>query len=108
MPVAPKSEAPHLAVEEDRIAAALVGRGLVTREEVQQCRAESPAGQPILERLVAAGFLTASQAKRLAADVEQLATQQIPGYQILQRLGQGSMGIVFKARQLSMNRLVAI
>jgi serine/threonine-protein kinase len=34
--------------------------------------------------------------------------QPIPGYQLLEKIGQGSMGIVYKARQLSMNRLVAI
>jgi serine/threonine protein kinase len=34
--------------------------------------------------------------------------QQIPGYQLLGMLGQGAMGGVFKARQLSMDRLVAI
>src|SRR5207237_1732278 len=37
-----------------------------------------------------------------------LLGQQIPGYQLLEKLGQGSMGTVYKARQLSMDRLVAI
>jgi serine/threonine-protein kinase len=32
----------------------------------------------------------------------------IPGYQLLEKLGTGSMGTVYKARQLSMNRLVAV
>ena len=34
--------------------------------------------------------------------------QQIPGYQILQKLGAGAMAVVFKARQLSLNRIVAV
>jgi serine/threonine-protein kinase len=37
-----------------------------------------------------------------------LINQQVPGYQFLEKLGQGAMGTVFKARQLSMNRLVAV
>jgi serine/threonine protein kinase len=37
-----------------------------------------------------------------------LAPLEIPGYQFLEKIGQGSMGTVFKARQLSLNRLVAI
>ena len=34
--------------------------------------------------------------------------QQLPGYQILQVLGSGSMAVVYKCRQLSLNRTVAI
>jgi serine/threonine-protein kinase len=37
-----------------------------------------------------------------------LVGEKIPGYEMLEKLGQGAMGTVFKARQLSMNRLVAI
>jgi serine/threonine-protein kinase len=36
------------------------------------------------------------------------ASRQIPGYQILEKLGAGAMAVVFKARQLSLDRTVAI
>jgi serine/threonine protein kinase len=98
-------------LDEERLAHALISRGLLTREELQQCRPGSgdPAGaEAFLSRLTAAGLLTANQAQRAAKELETLLGQQIPGYQLLEKLGQGSMGTVYKARQMSMNRLVAV
>jgi serine/threonine-protein kinase len=34
--------------------------------------------------------------------------QRIPGYQLIERIGAGGMGVVYKAKQLRMDRLVAI
>src|SRR6202011_5244987 len=47
-------------------------------------------------------------ARRAAHEVSPPVGQQVPGYQLVEKLGQGSMGTVYKARQLSMNRLVAV
>ena len=97
--------------DEDRLAHALVSRGLLTREEAKACRpaAGAEAGpDALLARLTAAGVLTAAQAQRAKKELETLLGQQIPGYQLMEKLGQGATGVVYKARQASMDRLVAV
>jgi eukaryotic-like serine/threonine-protein kinase len=106
-----KPDPAALFAEEERLAHALISRGLVTRDEVQPCRSPADAAEgaeALLKRLVKAGCLTLNQARRAAAEITTLLDQQIPGYQLIEKVGQGSMGTVYKARQLSMNRLVAI
>jgi serine/threonine protein kinase len=103
------SESGVFKLDEDRVAQALVLRGLLSPDEVAQCR-PAKGGNPsaYLDRLVQAGLVTATQSKRLLHDLPAMAAQPIPNYQFLSRLGQGATGTVFKARQVSMNRLVAV
>jgi serine/threonine-protein kinase len=60
--------------------------------------------------LVEKGYITSSQYRRLVEeyDGKKTAKQQIPGYQILGKLGKGAMATVYKARQISLDRIVAI
>jgi serine/threonine-protein kinase len=103
-----RTESTPLPIDEDRLAHALVTRGLVTAEEIHAARTAPSAKVSLLGRLVDSGHLAPSQARRVQQELATPAAQQIPGYQLLEKLGQGSMGIVYKARQISMNRSVAI
>ncbi|UCF00008.1 MAG: serine/threonine protein kinase [Planctomycetota bacterium] len=60
--------------------------------------------------MVDLGYITQNQAERLKKSIKEskAAAHQIPGYQILGKLGAGAMAIVYKAKQLSLNRTVAI
>ena len=101
---------PDPRLDEERLSHALISRGLLTREEVRACRGSSDGVGPeaLLARLTIAGALTAGQAQRAKVELSTLLGQQIPGYHLMEKLGQGAMGVVYKARQASMDRLVAV
>jgi serine/threonine-protein kinase len=110
MPSSVKAEAASTSLDEDRLIHTLVNRGLCSQSDIQQWR--PPAGSPngpdvLLSRLVEGKCITSEQARRISQEM-MLVNQHIPGFQLLEKLGHGSMGSVFKARQLSMNRPVAI
>ena len=44
----------------------------------------------------------------MIAKVEDNQKSQIPGYQLISKIGKGAMASVYKARQLSLDRIVAI
>jgi len=90
-------------------------QGLCTDKELQQSleelKSRSSANPAILKDLmVELGYITESQAERLGTGIKEskAAAHQIPGYKIVGKLGAGAMAVVYKARQLSLNRMVAI
>ncbi|MBB6431020.1 serine/threonine protein kinase [Algisphaera agarilytica] len=59
--------------------------------------------------LIAEGLVTQKQLDRLKPELEERrAGAQIPGYQIIRQLGAGAMARVFLAKQISLDRMVAI
>jgi serine/threonine-protein kinase len=89
--------------------------GLCTDEElrhsIEQMETRRKVSPTVLEDLmINLGYITKTQAERLRQTIKEskAAVHQIPGYQILGKLGAGAMAIVYKARQLSLNRTVAI
>ena len=104
-------------LEDSQICRLVVERQLITPDELraatdqQRQLAASGHERPISEILVDLGFLTRTQLQRLQGSNDDSGgrpAQQIPGYQILNKCGAGAMAVVYRAKQLSLNRTVAI
>lgn len=92
-----------------------VEHGLCTDDELRRSIEEMKSRRkisPVILKdiMIAMGYVTANQAERLKTSIKEskVAAHQIPGYKILGKLGAGAMAIVYKAKQLSLNRTVAI
>ena len=115
--VLPRTPRVHRRVDESQLEKSILRRGLATAAEIEACKSqrkqlaskESDASKSLLEIMVEAKVLTRSQVTRLVQESGEANRKfQIPGYQMIQRLGKGSMGVVYKAKQLSVDRVVAI
>ena len=94
---------------------AAVESGLVTREQAEQSMAEMKLAESIGAEvtldavMVKKGLLTRLQADEL---LESLARKKVPkrlaGFDVLETIARGGMCTVFKARQISMDRIVAL
>src|SRR5580658_6375323 len=88
--------------------------GLVTRTEVDFCReqqkqASDPNTRSLSDLLVENNFLTANQAKRVRQVViDGKSSRNIPGYDLIKEVGKGAMAKVYLAKQISLNRRVAV
>ena len=94
----------------------VIEQGLATEDEVQDCATlqkqvaqEGRRRSSLIDVLISNGVVTQSQVDRLRPRAEeQRAGRHIPGFKIYKRLGTGAMATVFLAKQLSLDRMVAI
>ena len=91
----------------------IVELGLATRTEVEFCREHQkqlsePNLHSLADLLVEHSFITLNQAKRIRSVLAERRNSQIPGYRVIEKLGKGAMATVYKAKQESLDRIVAI
>lgn len=93
----------------------VVDQGLATPEELQQCIEQARLasadgnGKTVGQIMLENDYITRRQLDRARQHAEaERSGQQIPGYKVLGKLGAGAMATVYKAKQLSLDRMVAI
>ena len=91
----------------------VVDQGLATQAEVDHCRTlaqqDQPSAQSLTQLLITNEYVTERQLNRLRARMEaDRKDQRIPGFKVTGKLGAGAMATVYKAKQLSLDRTVAI
>ena len=92
----------------------VVEQRLATQQEVEECLsllaklAREQSQQTLADVLVQQGVVTRRQIQRLKKSIEETRGTEIPGYLLERQLGAGAMAVVFRARQLSLDRTVAI
>src|SRR5215203_7153825 len=101
---------PNLDTEVGRVVSEM---GLATRTEIEFCREQQkqssdPNQRSLADVLIEHSFITVNQAKRIRGQIEDRRSSQIPGYQLIGKLGKGAMATVYKARQISLDRTVAV
>ncbi|MBU0618503.1 MAG: serine/threonine protein kinase [Planctomycetes bacterium] len=103
--------------DDSQIRRLVVESSLVTREELREAaerqRQAVAEGRHRLigEVMVDLGFLTRTQLNRIQGNSEDSGgrpAQQIPGYQLQKKIGAGAMAVVYKAKQISLDRTVAV
>jgi serine/threonine-protein kinase len=98
---------------DSEVGKAIVDLGLATKTEVEFCREQQkqssdPNQRSLADVLIEHNFITVNQAKRIRTQLEDRRRSQIPGYRLLEKCGKGAMATVYKAKQESLDRIVAI
>jgi len=93
----------------------VIDQGLATHEDVKHCKTmtraeiDEASDKSLAHVLVEREFITKRQLARLREAIEaERSGNKISGYKILGKLGAGAMATVYKAKQVSLDRMVAL
>ncbi|MCU0723543.1 MAG: serine/threonine protein kinase, partial [Planctomycetes bacterium] len=92
-----------------------VARYMADKEQVDECfralkEGGGGSGATLAEILAQRGYVTAVQRDSLLAETAPAGaeSESVGGYQLIKLIGKGGMGSVYRARQVSLDRIVAL
>ncbi|NQT54288.1 serine/threonine protein kinase, partial [bacterium] len=100
--------------KDDAFGRMAIGLKLLTEEQLVECQAhleqlrQQGTTTTIARVMVQRGVLTTEQAKSIVGEMKKPRLSHIGQFRLIERIGQGGMGTVYKARQESLDKTVAV
>ena len=85
-----------------------IAKALLDRPTAERLARQADAEHPVATLLISEGLMTSHTIDMLRKELGRGDGRTIAGFRLLGRLGKGGMGSVYRARQISMDREVAL